>query len=184
MIIRSIKKNNETQSGQCCVYYTCRKLSNLLMPFHFSIQRTSNFFRRFFCLSRTLLSFSFCGASCQDLVQHHFLDDFPRDAIFFPFLWLRSWRNALRHYTTIFLTDPGLCVLKDNQIILVNCNLYLVALWWSIKFYNTERLSPHFVLLIQLCKKLNTLFQESVVFLYFYSKCVIYCNYTVLFKDQ
>ena len=54
------------------------------MPFHFSMQRRT-FLRRFFCLLRILLSFFDGNASCQDLVQQHFLDDcFPRDAIFFP----------------------------------------------------------------------------------------------------
>ena len=48
MIITSIKKNNKTQSGQCAVYCTCRLLSNLLMPFHFSMQLTSSFFTSLF----------------------------------------------------------------------------------------------------------------------------------------
>ena len=60
------------------------------MPFYFSMQHLT-FFRRFLSVFRVLCyRFSDWGASCQDLVQHHFLKDFPRDAIFFPFLWLRS----------------------------------------------------------------------------------------------
>ena len=54
------------------------------MPFHFSIQRRT-FLRRFSCLSHILLSFFDGNTSCGDLVQHHFLDDFPRDAIFSHF---------------------------------------------------------------------------------------------------
>ena len=99
-----IKKNNKTQSGHCGVY--SRLLGKSLMPFHFSnLQRRIFFSFCVFCnrfwTNRWRIHFG--GAPCQGRVRHHFFGSMIfLEMRFFPFLLLRSWRNARRHDSTVF----------------------------------------------------------------------------------
>ena len=112
------KENNKTQSGHCGVY--SRLLGKSLMPFHFSnLQRRIFFSFCVFCnrfwTNRWRIHFG--GAPCQDRVRHHFFGSMIfLEMRFFPFLLLRSWRNARRHDSTVFFSaGPRVHVLKDNQ---------------------------------------------------------------------